>query len=948
MKGGGIKGIAYVGALEVLDSHYEFNWYAGTSAGAITATLLAAGYSTEELKKILEEKDFNDFKDAGFFKKLWNLRFKGGLYEAFTFKTWLNGLLGTKLKKNTQILFGNLEGFRLTIYASKRESEAIVFDSIETKEIPVSHAARSSMSIPFVFTPEKQFGFNVYDGGLQNNYPVEQILRIAPKNTTFLGLYLGPEIYEEKKASSNIFGIFKELIAIGTEGTDFAALKKYEDETVVIDPRPVSTLQFKLSEKEKDFLLEAGRLGALKYLIKHGKVNKHEFPDLEKRQRRFEAIRSDLTVIANRRRTKKRMIWLTILLLTFSTLITSFSFFFSDKDEGKKGIFIDGAGNPVQNEVLDIEVFVGPKQPPIQATVVTDEKGNFEIPISEENNIDSIQVVSKQGSLEESLFTITSENIPSVGLVKVFKHKGSNPLNIKYLTLSSHAIDYFMENQFVGDLNYPLKNSKIIKNEVYSLVETLRNDFYYYPLAGDNYLNGGYVGDNDDRIGVVNSKEVRNSKALKFKSSQVEDRRSEFGTDNINFVRELLSFPGWNADNNSNSSQGYFGKNGEAFRFVDKKFVDFFLALFKDELILKNLANEDDEDYYGYLANNEIFEMRATQTHSIPNHLIDEEFKQYNKKLIENNLATLYGRNTYAIETYIDLKDFFRFNEVLGGQKGNKLLELKIIDNTILNDKYCTNGTYTIKLSTPGLSLKLLYLSNPGKTNLTIKKIYSQKAVNKELLNVDDFLNSSNLIENNLLNDFIIEPNEKVIIPLYLSVNKRFEDSNYEFASRYVNKVDSVNVNNINYPIRKENDISISFYDFIDEGSCPYVYTKNKNDEWMVENHIIYGFNSKSKESVDELLLNRFDGKILIKENDPETSYLDYVAIKYVSPTNKEIIYLSDKKELGLKDEKYFKMDQGDSIILDFKFDKGIKQNGKYYLISKGYYLTYSFYKVPI
>ncbi|TDN87312.1 patatin-like phospholipase [Salegentibacter sp. 24] len=45
MKGGGIKGLAYVGALEVLSKHYKFTWYTGTSAGGIAAILLGCGFS---------------------------------------------------------------------------------------------------------------------------------------------------------------------------------------------------------------------------------------------------------------------------------------------------------------------------------------------------------------------------------------------------------------------------------------------------------------------------------------------------------------------------------------------------------------------------------------------------------------------------------------------------------------------------------------------------------------------------------------------------------------------------------------------------------------------------------------------------------------------------------------------------------------------------------------
>lgn len=53
-EGGGVKGIALVGALEEIEqAGYHFVNVAGTSAGAIVATLVAAGYSAAELKPII-------------------------------------------------------------------------------------------------------------------------------------------------------------------------------------------------------------------------------------------------------------------------------------------------------------------------------------------------------------------------------------------------------------------------------------------------------------------------------------------------------------------------------------------------------------------------------------------------------------------------------------------------------------------------------------------------------------------------------------------------------------------------------------------------------------------------------------------------------------------------------------------------------------------------------
>lgn len=64
-EGGGVKGIALVGALEEIEqAGYHFVNVAGTSAGAIAATLVAAGYSAAELKSIMMDLPFHKFMDA--------------------------------------------------------------------------------------------------------------------------------------------------------------------------------------------------------------------------------------------------------------------------------------------------------------------------------------------------------------------------------------------------------------------------------------------------------------------------------------------------------------------------------------------------------------------------------------------------------------------------------------------------------------------------------------------------------------------------------------------------------------------------------------------------------------------------------------------------------------------------------------------------------------------
>lgn len=269
MKGGGVKGLAYLGALKELEKYYHFNWFIGTSAGAIAAILLGAGYSLEELISLLYEKNYRDFLDAKWYEYPTNFIFHRGFFQAHTFTNWIDTLLAQKLDLPVRPTLGDLPN-RVTIYASRRGKDALIFDSFDDKykDTDAAYAVRCSMSIPFIFVPQREAGLRVLDGGMQNNYPVEILLRDNP-NLEFLGLYLGSEHYEGQNKEG---WLINDILSIWTESSDVKALRTYKDKTVIIDTRPISLIDFGLSQKEKDFLLNTGRVAALKFLFKQGLI----------------------------------------------------------------------------------------------------------------------------------------------------------------------------------------------------------------------------------------------------------------------------------------------------------------------------------------------------------------------------------------------------------------------------------------------------------------------------------------------------------------------------------------------------------------------------------------------------------------------------------------------------------------------------------------------------
>ena len=281
LKGGGVKGIAYVGALEVLEEYgFGFDHFVGTSAGAITAALLASGYATGELGIVLKKTDFESFKDSWLPVALLRLLLKKGLYRGQIFKVWMEDLLRRKFPEfqhssEIKIRFNHIasRGKRLTVFASSRGHRFIAFDSgvitsslspANSQAYGVAFACRCSMAIPYFFTPESIEGNLVFDGGLQNNYPVSALLEHDPKvarSKDFIGLYLGP-----KNDVADLRLALLELFSIWQDGSNQADLNEFPDRTIVIDPRPVQTTDFSLSEKDICFLIAEGRASALGWL----------------------------------------------------------------------------------------------------------------------------------------------------------------------------------------------------------------------------------------------------------------------------------------------------------------------------------------------------------------------------------------------------------------------------------------------------------------------------------------------------------------------------------------------------------------------------------------------------------------------------------------------------------------------------------------------------------
>ncbi|MEK6334028.1 MAG: hypothetical protein AABM67_03705 [Acidobacteriota bacterium] len=154
--------------------------------------------------------------------------------------------------------------------------------------------------------------------------------------------------------------------------------------------------------------------------------------------------------------------------------------------------------------------------------------------------------------------------------------------------------------------------------------------------------------------------------------------------------------------------------------------------------------------------------------------------------------------------------------------------------------------------------------------------------------------------------------------------------------------IDALEVDGTNYPFRPLNTSSIVLVGGGGEvGSCPYVYTHSaENDLWVDEGTILYRFKGKMNEATQKKTLSRFDGKIVIKEKDPETSFIDAVSILITTNKGEERLVYPRNKQLRFEDGQYMTLRQGDQVVIEFDLPKGVA-GSKYVLIAKGYYVPY-------
>jgi NTE family protein len=306
-EGGGVKGVGLAGAYSVLEERgYRPQNIAGTSAGAITAALIAAGYTASELKKIVFGMDFQAFRDRSWEDRIPLVRRSVsilkdlGIYEGKFFEGWIRDLLAKKGVRT----FSDLETddfgddpryrYRLQLIASDVTTHRLLVlprDAsvlgAEPGDLDVARAVRMSMSIPIFFEPvcfkneKTKQTHMIVDGGMLSNFPVwlfDCEDGQEPEWPTFGLLLVEPHpktpiserIPKPEPAPRGLGGLIKYIRAMAQtmmEAHDRLYVENAEfARTISIPTLGIGTTEFEITDARKEALYQSGQDAAEDFL----------------------------------------------------------------------------------------------------------------------------------------------------------------------------------------------------------------------------------------------------------------------------------------------------------------------------------------------------------------------------------------------------------------------------------------------------------------------------------------------------------------------------------------------------------------------------------------------------------------------------------------------------------------------------------------------------------
>lgn len=268
LSGGGAKGLAHIGVLKVIDSlGIKVDYIAGTSMGAIIGSLYASGYSGKQLDSIFKTVDFENLINDKIPRRV------KSLYERENSERYALTLPfeNFKLQFPSAISRGQ-NVYDLLTHLTLHVSDVEEFDKLPTPFFCVAtdvetgeaifldkgnlaQAVTASGAFPSLFRPVNIDGRMLIDGGVVNNYPIDEL------KAKGMDVIIGVDVQDDLAKRDELTSAPDILLQINNYRTINAMKEKAKRTDIYIKPNIEGFTVISFDQGEK--IIENGHKAAL-------------------------------------------------------------------------------------------------------------------------------------------------------------------------------------------------------------------------------------------------------------------------------------------------------------------------------------------------------------------------------------------------------------------------------------------------------------------------------------------------------------------------------------------------------------------------------------------------------------------------------------------------------------------------------------------------------------
>jgi len=224
LSGGGARGLAHVGVLEVLEElRVPVDLIAGTSMGALVGGLYASGLSPDSIRTVMSEVEWDQvlsdtapLASLDFARRAERRRYPVELEVGLSGEgiRLPGGLiagqdLGLLLRRHTFPVAAVEDFSRLPIPFAAVATDLATGERVVLDHGDLVEAMRASMAIPVVFSPVESEGRLLVDGGIVDNLPVDLAREMGAD--IVIAVDASPPLHEEERLRG-IIGVFEQLV----------------------------------------------------------------------------------------------------------------------------------------------------------------------------------------------------------------------------------------------------------------------------------------------------------------------------------------------------------------------------------------------------------------------------------------------------------------------------------------------------------------------------------------------------------------------------------------------------------------------------------------------------------------------------------------------------------------------------------------------------------------